>query len=85
MLEPLSALRTTKVPILMTTTFSAPDIECGGCANSIKNALGKTEGVQTVEVDIEKKTVAVTYAAPTTKESLLDRLDTIGFPAQVVG
>jgi copper chaperone len=68
----------------MTTTFSAPDIECGGCAHSIKTALAKTDGVQSVDVDIEKKTVTVAHTAPATPETLLQRLDAVGFPATVV-
>lgn len=65
----------------MTTTFSAPDIECGGCANAIKNALGKVSGISTIAVDIEKKTVTVAH--DTSNESILAALDKAGFPATV--
>jgi copper chaperone len=62
-----------------TTTLSAPDIHCGGCANAIKNALGKTPGVSDVAVDVDAKTVTVTHDAPVA--ALTDALDRIGFPA----
>jgi copper chaperone len=65
----------------MKTTLSAPDIECDGCANAIKNALGKTPGVSEVTVDIPAKTVTVTHNAPVT--TLTETLDHIGFPATV--
>ncbi len=34
------------------TTVVAPDIVCGGCASSIKNALGNLAGVERVGVDV---------------------------------
>lgn len=39
-----------------TTTVTAPEIVCGGCAGSIKKALGNLEGVSAVEVDVPTKT-----------------------------
>lgn len=65
----------------MTTTFSAPDIDCQGCANAIKNALGRVQGIATVSVDVEKKTVQVNHEAP--METVLAALDKAGFPAQI--
>jgi copper chaperone len=66
----------------MTSTFSAPDIECDGCANSIKNALSKTPGVSAVSVDVNAKTVTVTHDAPAA--TVTATLDRIGFPATPV-
>jgi copper chaperone CopZ len=58
------------------------EIECEGCANSIQRALGKLEGVQSVEVDIEGKNVTVQYAAAQTSEAAIrERLEQAGFPA----
>ena len=68
----------------MTTIFSAPDIECGGCADAIKRALSKTNGVSTVTVDIDTKRVTAHYDAPATEKTVLDALDKAGFPAQAV-
>jgi len=65
---------------MQTTTFSAPDIVCGGCANSIQRALGGIPGVQNVQVDIEAKTVTVTHdPGQVPRESLADALDDAGF------
>ena len=63
-----------------TTTFSAPDIECGGCANAIKKALGAISGVAEVAVDVDTKNVAVTHDASVTPETLTAALDRAGFP-----
>ena len=66
-----------------TWTTHCPDIECGGCANSIKNALGKLAGVETVEIDIESKDVTVTYDMAQTSNAILqERLTALGFPPQ---
>jgi copper chaperone len=63
----------------MTTTFQAPDIECDGCANAIKRALSKVEGISAVTVEVDKKTVNVTHS--TRPETILAALDRAGFPA----
>lgn len=58
------------------------EIECEGCANSIQRTLGKLEGVQSVEVDIEGKNVTVQYATAQTSETAIrERLEQAGFPA----
>lgn len=66
------------------TKFSAPDIECDGCANAIRNAVGKLPGVTVVAVDVEGKQVAVTHEPTTAStETLIATLDKAGFPATV--
>jgi copper chaperone CopZ len=63
-------------------TVKAPDIECQGCANAIKKALGAVPGVSEVSVDIAAKAVMVKHdetAAP--RAAILSALDKAGFPA----
>jgi copper chaperone len=62
-----------------TTTVTAPDITCGGCANAIKNAFGRVEGVDQVDVDVATK--QVTVHGTVDKDRVLDVLDKAGFPA----
>lgn len=64
-----------------TSTVSAPDIVCGGCAGAIKNALGKVKGVSTVEVDVDTKRVSVEHDGEISREQIVDVLDRAGFPA----
>ncbi len=64
-----------------TTKVTAPDIVCGGCAASIKKALGNVEGVREVDVDVETKAVTVEHAAEISREKIIDTLDRAGFPA----
>ncbi len=46
---------------MTTRTLSVPDISCGHCKTSIEGAVGPLDGVEFVEVAIEKRTVAVDY------------------------
>ena len=62
------------------TTFSVPDIECDGCANAIKNALGKVEGITAVQVDVPGKSVTVTHDEKVSRETVSENLEKIGFP-----
>jgi copper chaperone CopZ len=64
-----------------TTTVTAPDITCGGCANAIKNAFGRVEGVEQVDVDVATKQVTVRHGGGIDKGTIVDVLDKAGFPA----
>ncbi|CAN5780714.1 copper chaperone CopZ [soil metagenome] len=44
-----------------TTRFSVPEIHCDHCKSSIESAVAPTEGVSSVAVDIEGKTVTVSH------------------------
>ena len=63
-----------------TTTVTAPDITCGGCANAIKNAFGRMEGVGQVDVDVATKQVTVQHGDNIDREKIVDVLDKAGFP-----
>lgn len=42
-------------------TLIVPDIHCDHCASSIEGAVGLIEGVEKVKVQIEERTVDVSY------------------------
>lgn len=42
-------------------TLNVPGIHCDHCASSIEGAVGSIEGVENVKVQIEERTVEVTY------------------------
>jgi copper chaperone CopZ len=63
------------------TIITAPDIVCGGCANAIKNAFGRVEGVSGVEVDVVTKQVSVDHGSAVTREDIIKVLGDAGFPA----
>lgn len=64
----------------MTTTVIAPDIECDGCANAIKNAVGRLDGVESVKVDVEGKEVSVEHTQQLSRRDIEEALDKAGFP-----
>lgn len=65
-----------------TTTVTAPEIVCGGCANSIKKAFGEVEGVSDVEVNVANKKVTVNHSADVSREKIVDVLDRAGYSAE---
>jgi len=65
----------------VTTTVTAPDIVCGGCASAIKKALERVEGVSEVNVDIGGKKVSVEHQPDVDREKIISVLDRAGFPA----
>jgi copper chaperone len=42
-------------------TLNVPDISCNHCKMSIEGAVNELDGVDTAEVDIEGRTVAVSF------------------------
>jgi copper chaperone len=63
-----------------TTKVTAPDIVCGGCAGAIKNALGRIDGVTSVDVNVDTKEVSVEHDDGLSRERIEDILDNAGFP-----
>jgi copper chaperone len=55
---------------------------CGGCANAIKNAFGRVEGVSNVEVDVPTKRVSVEHESTVTRDDIVKVLDDAGFPVE---
>ena len=43
------------------TILVAPDISCEHCQHAIEGAVGKLDGIRTVNVDIPTKTVLIDY------------------------
>jgi copper chaperone len=70
---------TNEIKETKTTTFTAPEIVCGGCAGSIKKALGSLEGVSNVEVDVETKKVTVNHDQSVSPEKIAESMDHAGF------
>lgn len=61
------------------TTVTTPDIVCGGCAGSIKKALGGIEGVSEIDVDVATKKVTVNHSEDVSREKIVDALDRAGY------
>jgi copper chaperone CopZ len=55
---------------LVTTVFET-NIDCAGCAKKVNNTIPYEKGVKEVKVDVEKKTVTVTYDSTKTNDTNL--------------
>ena len=53
------------------TTVFMTDIDCAGCAKKVNNTIPYEKGVKEVKVDVEKKTVTVTYDSTKTNDTNL--------------
>jgi copper chaperone len=45
---------------LIMTTYTVPDMDCGGCVASITRAVQKLDGGATIKADLDTKRVEVT-------------------------
>ena len=62
-------------------TLSVPDISCDHCKQSIQGAVGKLEGVNTVNVHIDPRTVDVEFDDNrVNRESIVKSIEGQGFP-----
>ena len=66
----------------MTTTVTAPDIVCDGCASAIRNALARVPGVSGIDVDVASKKVTVEHGNLLTRDEIAQALDKAGFPVE---
>lgn len=65
---------------MTTQTLSVPDISCGHCKMSIEGALNELGGVSTAEVNIEPRTVDVTWNdATVTLDAIVDAIEGQGY------
>lgn len=64
---------------MTTKTLSVPDISCGHCKDSIEGAVNELTGVDTVEVSIEDKTVAVSFSDDLELEKIVGAIEEQGY------
>lgn len=62
----------------MKQQFEVENIKCGGCVNSIKTALLKLEGVETIVVDKDIDTIILTGTIE--RALILKKLNDLGYP-----
>ena len=55
---------------IVVTVFQT-DIDCAGCAKKVTNTIPYEKGVRDVQVDLDTKTVTVTYDASKTNDEAL--------------
>lgn len=67
---------------MKTVQLSVQDMTCGGCSNSIQNALQAVDGVTSISVNLESRLVVIGFdEGVTTVDALLEAIDDAGFDA----
>ncbi len=56
------------------------NLKCGGCETTIKKALLKIEGVNSVKIDHENDAVTVIYDDNVDREKITNKLHSLGYP-----
>ena len=71
-------------PATSTAVLSIPSMTCPACPLTVRKALQRVEGVQAIAVDLEAKTVTVTFDPRRTgTEALQAATGNAGYPAQL--
>lgn len=64
---------------MASTTLSVPEIHCGHCKSAIEGAVGPLDGVRTVEVDVDSRSVRVEHDDAVTVRALVDVIEDQGY------
>jgi len=63
-------------------TVKVPNIGCNGCVNAIKGEVSEIEGVQSVEGDVDTKTVTIQWDTPANWETIRQTMTEIEYAPQ---
>ena len=63
----------------MNVVFTVPEISCGHCKDTIESTLNNVESIESVSVDIEKKSVEVISSSDLDMMDLSQLLDEQGY------
>ncbi len=67
---------------MMKKTFQIQNLKCGGCENTIINALLKIDGVKKVSIHSDDSSISLTYKNDDAFKNARRRLSQIGYPIQ---
>ncbi len=60
-------------------TLSVPDISCDHCKMSIEGAVNELDGVDTAVVDVESRSVAVSFDDSLAREAIVTAIEEQGY------
>ena len=63
----------------MNIVFTVPEISCGHCKDTIESTLNNVESIESVSVDIEKKSVEVISSSDLDMMNVSQLLDDQGY------
>lgn len=66
--------------------FKVKGMTCSGCSNGVARTVGELEGVTSCEVNLATETAKVLFdAAITTPRRIVERIQQMGYEAQMMG
>jgi copper chaperone len=63
---------------MSTLTYSVPDVSCAHCKAAITSEVSTVTGVESVDVDLDTKTVTVT-GEPLDEQAIIAAIDEAGY------
>ena len=63
----------------MNVVFTVPEISCGHCKDTIESTLNNVESIESVSVDIEKKSVEIISSSDLDMTNVSQLLDDQGY------
>ena len=63
----------------MNIVFTVPEISCGHCKDTIESTLNNVESIESVSVDIEKKSVEIISSSDLDMMNVSQLLDNQGY------
>ena len=63
---------------MQTITYSVPGVSCAHCRTAITNEVSRVEGVDSVDVDLDAKTVRIS-GEPLDEQALIAAIDEAGY------
>lgn len=66
--------------------FKVKGMTCDGCSSGVEKAVGTMNGVTSCQVNLAKETARVLFdAAVTTPRRIVERIQQMGYEAQMMG
>ena len=64
----------------MNTSFEIENLKCGGCANTIQQALNSFQGLSKTRVDVENGSVSFDFNKASLVDAVKEKLQSLGYP-----
>ena len=68
---------------MSSTTYTVTGMTCGHCVSSVKEEIGKIDGVTQVDVDLASGAVRVDSSAPIADSDIVAAVDEAGYEVTV--
>jgi mercuric ion binding protein len=79
-----AALGTPAWAAMQTVTLSVPGMTCPACPITVKTALSRVDGVETIKIEFDERLAIVTFDdAKTNVEALTEATENAGYPSSV--